>query len=1247
MSCRRPPEEEVAVADKQFQNLFKLPIDRPTPQTLPLEAKRPREEIEGEEETNLNPMEKKLADFQKTFGGGEDGVTYEDFLGLEELEKRFEMDKQMWVEQGLCRERWELLTGNLFRARETVRKRRKGRIQQFDEFDNWLATEEARLPLAKAELVELEAQVKRMNKNWQKKVSGELPLEICDQVILEVQARLAVVQGYVEQLKEKARQEKEVKEAEAAASRARREAAKALKAAEKQKEMAEKQAAKEAKQAEADAEKAGKEAAKAEKRAEKEAADAEKAEVREAKAAERATAKAEAERAKQEKAEEREAAKKAREEAEAAKAAAKAEAKAAKAAAKAAAKQAALEAREEKKRLLKEELERNFEELKQTTEDAAGREAVKYLMRTRQQSELQAEFDSLEEDMWPAFPDQPSPPRELRVAKTPVASIALDTAQHLSLFLNSVDAFAGGAAEEASTDTASSTDTSEAPPDDPMPLGAVMKTGKDDELLEDPLIFNTHFARHLLKEHLTSLKEMHEEAMKCSTKAQYTRPDSALGNVEESIEQLLPTLKHMAAYRGVILAAKQILISNELKKAPNSAKLAKALAVVKGLNANRQQWRFEAQKMLLLSEGKLPGQLTAPQPLFLPLRVYAPPRVGKSASALLVASLAKRLGIKVCYSVSPNKTVPLAELRGKLEKLGWTASTSSCQTMPYFFKEVDELQGTNQSLCAVKADAVDMVGYSSDVLSDCAKMGAILASWKLTSTVVLQIRDEAQSLAKELDNEEAPCHRKDVPAPPILNQLRHFYGNEFGLNCLVSATQLPTLLEEDLYGFYGSTQQNIRAALPIAATATTIKSQLGSYFLPILPASLLPKVPDGYVGVEALQTFSENGREMTLSEGAGLSALSVNEKVLSTEAPKEEEEKLKPTRRSKRSSVRESQAEIEKKEKEQIALKEDAVIGGKETVQDLLALKAHFAAFLNADQLEISKGRFVVPMHLAALNNQIRDSGMVSFVRWYGKIAHNRALDAGVFKKRTAPEKPNVDYGVCFMLFTSTLGAKDFKDRDDLKVQGDVTPLKGGGASVVVFVYSPEWNETTAKDEEPVFKVHFASNAQQTIDEIYKEYKITRFSTLGFSLLAAGLTLQHVIEREEDELIFCPTFPAVAEAGSSSLDGLLQMVGRSFVDIKNVEKPPDFKINLLSTEGAVERLGKYSNVERILSTEPGQKMYEILKSAIDKKNFVETGLGELGRVGVRRGRIADLLGIVPPPPPKQERVVVGEDSDDE
>ena len=146
--------------------------------------------------------------------------------------------------------------------------------------------------------------------------------------------------------------------------------------------------------------------------------------------------------------------------------------------------------------------------------------------------------------------------------------------------------------------------------------------------------------------------------------------------------------------------------------------------------------------------------------------------------------------------------------------------------------------------------AAPSAAASSDVVGDVMKVGALLASWRRTKTVIFHIRDEAQSLAKDEGNELVSCHREFVPPPPTLAYLRQYFGNLFGLNCLVTATMFPTLLEESLWGFFGSTGQNVRSGLPISASVREIRATLGSNYLPKIVPALRPYVSPGYIGVD-------------------------------------------------------------------------------------------------------------------------------------------------------------------------------------------------------------------------------------------------------------------------------------------------------------------------------------------------------------------------------------------------------------
>ena len=386
-------------------------------------------------------------------------------------------------------------------------------------------------------------------------------------------------------------------------------------------------------------------------------------------------------------------------------------------------------------------------------------------------------------------------------------------------------------------------------PSDATTLGEVALT--------QPLVFNKPYARKLLLQHLESLAEIHRKAKTSDPMAEFTNVAESLGlDRERAVDQLLPFFQSMLDYRNTIIAVKHIQITNErnlieVAKGRDEKRYNRMTAALNKLKV-RQEWQIYAHRVIESDRGQLPGQLYRPQPWFLPLRIAAPPRVGKSATALLVASLAKRLRMVSLYSVSPNKTAPINELLTKLKRIGWgdpydPTNKGGGIHMEYYAKIVDHVHGCNPDL-----SKLDMVMYSSDGTEDVQRVGSLLAAWRRTDTIVFHIRDEAQSLAKELKNDVVACHKVEVPPSIVLQYLRFYYGNVYGLNCNVTATHFPTLLEEQMWGFIGSTGQNVRAYLAPSASKATINKQLGSNFLPALVPALTPAIPVGYMGVDRL-----------------------------------------------------------------------------------------------------------------------------------------------------------------------------------------------------------------------------------------------------------------------------------------------------------------------------------------------------------------------------------------------------------
>ena len=404
----------------------------------------------------------------------------------------------------------------------------------------------------------------------------------------------------------------------------------------------------------------------------------------------------------------------------------------------------------------------------------------------------------------------------------------------------------------------------------------------------EPMLFNKPYARRLLRDHLLSIKADHKTSMGFNGKARFVDIAGAFGDIEygqqqfdaegnpivqfpyleEAIEQLLPFFESMFRYRNTVVRSKILeltkdsIVLAQVDERRNT-EVQNALKKLNNLNV-REDWDIEARRLVLGENGRLPGQLATTQPHFLPLRISAPPRVGKSATGLLVASLAKRLGMVCFYSVSPNKKTPLAELEQKLNRIGWrrrsdaakltaTKNEKACTMMDYSFHPIQNVwRRSNPDLVR---QPIDMVGYSSDIDLDCQQVGAMLAAWRRSEVVVFHLRDEAQSLAKDLDNKGEPSHKIDVPPPPVLQYLRYYYGNMYGLNCNISATHFPTFLEEDLWGYIGTVGQNARAGMSVSASLQEIKSSVGRYFLPNLVPALRPAISSGYMGVSRLRTW--------------------------------------------------------------------------------------------------------------------------------------------------------------------------------------------------------------------------------------------------------------------------------------------------------------------------------------------------------------------------------------------------------
>tara|TARA_Y100000389_G_scaffold245_1_gene187 strand:+ start:723 stop:6503 length:5781 start_codon:yes stop_codon:yes gene_type:complete len=996
------------------------------------------------------------------------------------------------------------------------------------------------------------------------------------------------------------------------------------------------------------------------------------------------------------------------------------------------------------------------------------------------------------------------------------------------------------------------------------------------------VVFNTHYARHLLAEHIISLKKMHVRAMRYNPKAAFVNVAESVGKFDEAnpdlatnkelqnvVDKLLPIFESMVKYRNTILWVKRLeaagdaVMAKQLERDVGVQNLAKGEKVrVAGSNivaldaiiqgSVKRAFKIDARLLIQYEHGRMPGQLYTPQPFILPLRIAAPPRLGKSATALLAGTLAKRLGMVTFYSVSPNKKVPISELQQKLIRIGWRNTWSStnndnkarpivpaayggaddaykqanskttaetvgnkervCVNMHYAAYPIEAVpkgSGTDcdpevwdmpdpdpklkqgvkrkkvgsRTLEPTATSLIDMIIYSSDTTEDPMRVGAILSEWRHREHVVFHIRDEAQSLAKEEKNPERPCHRRDVPPPQQLAYLRKYFGNLFGLNMTVTATHFPTLLEENLWGYFGSVGQNRRANMAAAATVATIRNQVGANFLPKLVPALIPYKPKGYIGVEALEAWvpvdirlrkgwnkedsvalTDFGAGYTASASKGTGELEdsqLDPEILpdatsasSIAAPSfamhGDSTKLVQTSsigvstRSRSAVSRQRDgADLENRTaKEQKAdLDEDQAAGkldelsvyanlpdapppaapsppaasGKrkkkdtdadymspeekkaaqleakrqQALTDLKNISQHWMEFYAANAKDIDElyepkratgDQYVmVPMYIGALNNNIKDTGMVSFMRSFSRDAHAAFKKEGYTSQYLAGNSGSIKrrFGCAFIIFSTTLKTRADLVDTNIKVlesqTGDIpyfptAPANNatvvykacemssfGGStpmnkSAVVCVYDPTEPENgeIASGTEPKLYCFFTSAADKAIEHVWEKYKgtISKFSVLGYGMLEAGLTVQTYLpantpHSEGKQHMFCPLYVALATSDSAPLDAQLQIAGRAFVDLKEREKPPKWRIQLLAIKDRAESLLNYDKMEERFANigrkvdgdeeqdEEQMPMYEALKRGFGTRIVGLNSLKTLGVLGVRRGEFARILGLTP------------------
>ena len=128
-------------------------------------------------------------------------------------------------------------------------------------------------------------------------------------------------------------------------------------------------------------------------------------------------------------------------------------------------------------------------------------------------------------------------------------------------------------------------------------------------------------------------------------------------------------------------------------------------------------------------------------------------------------------------------------------------------------------------------------------------------------------------------------------------------------------------------------------------------------------------------------------------------------------------------------------------------------------------------------------------------------------------------------------------------------------------------------------------------------------NAQDAIKAVHENCGITKVAAAGYKMFEAGLTIQTTFkDKNADMQMFVPKYMAMAlkqplpftgryeqatnnkeHAMAPNLSSLYQMLGRGFVDTKNVRLPKDWKLVVLSRPGVRNYVKLYGNSELLLS----------------------------------------------------------------
>lgn len=614
----------------------------------------------------------------------------------------------------------------------------------------------------------------------------------------------------------------------------------------------------------------------------------------------------------------------------------------------------------------------------------------------------------------------------------------------------------------------------------------------------------------LLNKHLLKLKDMPSQRLK---------PAFALAaTTSSSAELLVDQFWHMFRYREAMNAWSKSASFDPFE----------VWDTLTDYNKNLRAREFAAYRDAIIMNSLENGQAMATffeekddvetQPLFLPLTVAAPPRMGKSQVALLLVSIATKLGFTTMFSVAPHKMAVIAEMQQKIvQDLMWDK-----QGMKYGMLNMSRNAGAND-MYVKNAELFDVLLYSSDVLNDVKRATLAISQLQLVKKPCFHIHDEGQTMSKILTrrvSEKDRQRRSSAPETPaitrtdesdsskspiereeafVLKELRQNYRNSRGLICLVSATLLPTLMEP-MWGDIG-----------ILPTRPENVLHWDLSLLPAAPPSLHP-VETEYVGVDHVVAFEPvEGQPMAFSEH-GMKYITVRTRTTGSSS--------RPP-------------------------KDTPTITGTE----LEMVRAHFNAFLDAPKVPSTKPleADVQPMYVGNLTRDVMygTGGAIDWLRsFYVPMAVQKRVAVG------------------FVIFSSVFSRKT------IYTNFGRDPHPGSGYKstdpVQLFV---NYADVVDEDQPTVMSFANCGEAVQHGDSL----GISKFVILGYTMLEAAVTIQTVVKKDDLSTTFAAGFVCSAYTTDTPTDELFQLVGRAFADFRK-HRYPNWKISLLSPTDALNLL---------------------------------------------------------------------------